>query len=114
MKIKFAYTDPLQLSETLQEYGQVTRITQLESGEGSYSMSHQKSSGMAIAEISASKPLLYEGWGTSWSVDFNWITPMRKANYPFGYCEGFDMNDNSLGGFNTFHFQSRRVMGEVF
>ena len=58
---------------------------------------------MAIAEISASKPLLYEGWGTSWSVDFNWITPMRKANYPFGYCEGFDMNDNSLGGFNTFH-----------
>ena len=103
MKIKFAYTDPLQLSETLQEYGQVTRITQLESGEGSYSMSHQKSTGMAIAEISASKPLLYEGWGTSWSVDFNWITPIRKANSPFGYCEGFDMNDNSLGGFNTFH-----------
>ena len=103
MNIKFSYTDPLQLSETLQEYGQVTKITQLESGEGSYSMAHQKSSGIAIAEISASKPLLYEGWGTSWSVDFNWITSTRKANYPFGYCEGFDMNDNSLGGFNTFH-----------
>ena len=103
MKIKFAYTDPLQLSETLQEYGQVTRITQLESGEGSYSMAHKNSSSMAIAEISASKPLLYEGWGTSWSVDFNWITPMRKATYPFGYCEGFSMNDNSLGGLNTFN-----------
>ena len=103
MNIKFSYTDPLQLSETLQEYGQAIRITQLENGEGSYSMAHTKSSCMAIAEISASKPLLYEGWGTSWSVDFNWITPMRKANYPFGYCEGFDMNDNSLGGFNTFH-----------
>ena len=36
MKLQFAYTDPLQLSETLQAYGQVTRITQLESGEGSY------------------------------------------------------------------------------
>ena len=103
MNIKFSYTDPLQLSETLQEYGQVTKITQLESGEGSYSMAHQKSSGMAIAEISASKPLLYEGWGTSWSVDFNWITPIRKVNHPFGYCEGFAMNNNSLGGFNTFY-----------
>lgn len=103
MNIKFAYTDPLQLSEILHEYGQVTRITQLESGEGSYSMAHKKSSCMAIAEISASKPLLYEGWGTDWSVDFNWITPMRKANYPFGYCEGFDMSDNSIGGLNTFH-----------
>jgi AraC-like DNA-binding protein len=103
MKIKFAYSDPMQLSETLQEYGQVTRITQLESGEGNYSMAHKKSSCMAIAEISASKPLLYEGWGTSWSVDFNWITPMSKANHPFGYCEGFDMNHNSLGGFNTLH-----------
>ena len=83
MKIKFAYTDPLQLSETLQEYGQVTRITQLESGEGSYSMAHKSSSIMAIAEIRASKPLLYEGWGTSWSVDFNWITPMTSCSSIF-------------------------------
>lgn len=103
MKIQIAYSDPLQLSETLQEYGQETRITQLEAGEGRYSMSHKRSSSMAIAEISASKPLLYEGWGTSWSVDFNWITPIRKANYPFGYCEGYDMKTTSLGGLNTFH-----------
>ena len=112
MKLQLAYTDPLQLSETLQEYGQVTRITQLESGEGSYSMAHKKSSGMAIAEISASKPLLYEGWGTSWSVDFNWITPMRKTKYPFGYCEGYDMKTNSLGGLNTFHTNSGDSWGK--
>ncbi len=49
MNIKFSYTDPLQLSETLQEYGQAIRITQLENGEGSYSMAHTKSSCMAIA-----------------------------------------------------------------
>ncbi len=112
MKLQFAYTDPLQLSETLQAYGQVTRITQLESGEGSYSVSHKKCSSMAIAEISASKPLLYEGWGTSWSVDFNWITPMRKTKYPFGYCEGYDMKTNSLGGLNTFHTNSGDSWGK--
>ena len=112
MKLQFAYTDPLQLSETLQAYGQVTRITQLESGEGSYSVSHKKCSSMAIAEISASKPLLYEGWGTSWSVDFNWITPMRKTKYPFGYCEGYDMKTNSLGGLNTFHTHSGDSWGK--
>lgn len=112
MKLQFAYTDPLQLSETLQAYGQVTRITQLESGEGSYSVSHKKCSSMAIAEISASKPLLYEGWGTSWSVDFNWITPMRKTKYPFGYCEGYDMKTNSLGGLNTFHTDSGDSWGK--
>ena len=80
MNIKFSYTDPLQLSETLQKYDQFTRITQLETGEGSYSMAHKKSSCMAIAEISASKPLLYEGWGTTWSIDFNWITPTHQSN----------------------------------
>ena len=102
MKVKFSYTDPLQLSETLQKYDQFTRITQLETGEGSYSMAHERSSGMAIAEISASKPLLYEGWGTGWSVDFNWITPIQTASHPHGYCDGFDMSDNSLGGLTTF------------
>ena len=101
MKISLAYEDPLQLSETLQELGQVTRITQLENGEGQYTMAHKRSSGIAIAEISATKPLLYEGWGTDWSVDFNWITPKHKSSTPFGYCEGYEMSPNSIGGLNT-------------
>ncbi len=100
MKLSLSYTDPNQLSETLQELDQVTRITQLELGEGTYVMSHQKSTNLAIAEISATKTLLYEGWGTDWSVDFNWITPHHKTNH-FGYCEGYEMRAHSIAGFNT-------------
>lgn len=102
MKLSLSYTDPNQLSETLQELDQVTRITQLELGEGTYVMAHQKSTNLAIAEISATKALLYEGWGTDWSVDFNWITPHHKVNH-FGFCEGYEMRPNSIAGFSTFN-----------
>jgi AraC-like DNA-binding protein len=101
MKLSLSYKDPLQLSETLAELGQNTRITQLDLGEGAYSMSHAMSSGVSIAEIKASKTLLYEGWGTDWSVDFNWITPIKATTDPFGYCEGYEMHSNSIGGLNT-------------
>ncbi len=101
MKLSLSYKDPLQLSETLAELGQNTRITQLDLGEGTYSMSHAMSSGVSIAEIKASKTLLYEGWGTDWSVDFNWITPIKATTDPFGYCEGYEMHSNSIGGLNT-------------
>ena len=101
MKFTLSYDDPIHLSETLAELGQVTRITQLEVGEGHYSMSHASASGVSIAEIKASKTLLYEGWGTDWSVDFNWITPIKKSQDPYGYCEGYEMNTNSIGGLNT-------------
>ena len=90
MKLSFSYKDPLHLSETLAELGQNTRITQLDLGEGTYSMSHAMSSGVSIAEIKASKTLHYEGWGTDWSVDFNWITPIKSSADPFGYCEGYE------------------------
>ena len=101
MKFTLSYNDPIHLSETLAELGQVTRITQLEAGEGHYSMSHASAPGISIAEIKASKTLLYEGWGTDWSVDFNWITPIKKSQDPFGYCEGYEMKENSIGGLNT-------------
>ena len=103
MKLSLSYTDPIHLSETLAEMGQVTRITQLETGSGAYKMSHNIGSGVSIAEISSSKTLLYEGWGTDWSVDFNWITPKHQTNTPLGYCEGYEMKANSLAGFNTFN-----------
>ena len=61
------------------------------------------SSGVSIAEIKASKTLLYEGWGTDWSVDFNWITPIKDSADPFGFCEGYEMRSNSIGGLNTFN-----------
>ena len=101
MKLSLSYKDPLHLSETLAELGQNTRITQLDLGEGTYSMSHAMSSGVSIAEIKASKTLLYEGWGTDWSVDFNWITPIKSSADPFGYCEGYEMRSNSIGGLDT-------------
>ena len=101
MKLSLSYKDPLHLSETLAELGQNTRITQLDLGEGTYSMSHAMSSGVSIAEIKASKTLLYEGWGTDWSVDFNWITPIKATTDPFGYWEGFEMHSNSIGGLIT-------------
>ena len=101
MKLELSYSDHIQLSESLDELGQTTRITQLEQGNGQYRMSFKKSSGIALAEIHSTQSLLYEGWGTSWSVDFNWITPTTKSNDPFGYCEGYEMKQNSLAGFNT-------------
>ena len=103
MKLSLPYSDPLQLSETLNELGQLTRITQFDSGAGSYSMSHSMASGISIAEIKASKTLLYEGWGTDWSVDFNWITPLKNSVAPMGLCEGYEMKANSIGGLNTYN-----------
>ena len=61
MKFTLSYDDPIHLWEKLAELGQVTRIAQLEVGEGRYSMSHASTSGASIAEIKASKTLLYEG-----------------------------------------------------
>ncbi len=103
MELSLPYSDPLQISETLNEMGQLTRITQFDSGAGNYSMSHSMASGISIAEIKASKTLLYEGWGTDWSVDFNWITPLKNAPVPLGLCEGYEMKANSLGGLNTYN-----------
>ena len=101
MKFTLSYDDPIHLSETLAELGQVTRITQLEVGKGDYSMSHVSAPGVSIAEIKASKMLLYEGWGTDWSVDFNWVTPLISSQETFGYCEGYEMKANSIGGLQT-------------
>ena len=103
MELSLPYSDPLQISETLNEMGQLTRITQFDSGAGNYSMTHAMASGISIAEIKASKTLLYEGWGTDWSVDFNWITPLKNSLAPMGICEGYEMKANSLGGLNTYN-----------
>ena len=103
MELSLPYSDPLQISETLNEMGQLTRITQFDSGAGNYSMTHSMASGISIAEIKASKTLLYEGWGTDWSVDFNWITPLKNSLAPMGICEGYEMKANSLGGLNTYN-----------
>ena len=84
-KLSLSYKDPLHLSETLSELGQHTRITQLDRGEGTYSMSHSIASGVSIAEIKASKTLLYEGWGTDWSIDFNWITSLKSSADPLNF-----------------------------
>ena len=51
MKLDFAYSDHIQLSESLNELGQTTRFTQLESGEGKYTMSFKQSEGITLAEI---------------------------------------------------------------
>jgi len=103
MELSLPYSDPLQISEILNEMGQLTRITQFDSGAGNYSMTHSMASGISIAEIKASKTLLYEGWGTDWSVDFNWITPLKNSLAPMGICEGYEMKANSLGGLNTYN-----------
>ena len=112
IKLSLSYKDPLHLSETLAELGQQTRITQLDRGEGTYSMSHAIASGVSIAEIKASKTLLYEGWGTDWSIDFNWITPLRSSADPLGYCEGYEMRANSIGGLNTLNSTSASSWGK--
>jgi AraC-like DNA-binding protein len=112
MKLELAYSDHIQLSESLNELGQTTRITQLEPGEGKYKMSFKQSTGIALAEIQSTQPLLYEGWGTSWSVDFNWITPNCQLNDTFGYCDGYEMNEGSLGGFNTLNTSPGNSWGQ--
>lgn len=112
MKFSLSYKDPLHLSETLSELGQNTRITQLDCGEGTYSMSHAMSSGVSIAEIKASKTLLYEGWGTDWSIDFNWITPLTKSANPLGYCEGYEMHPSSIGGLSTINSKPGNSWGK--
>ena len=112
MKFSLSYKDPLHLSETLSELGQNTRITQLDCGEGTYSMSHAMSSGVSIAEIKASKTLLYEGWGTDWSIDFNWITPLSKSTDPLGYCEGYEMHPSSIGGLSTINSKPGNSWGK--
>ena len=58
MKLELAYSDHIQLSESLNELGQTTRITQLEEGEGKYMMSFKQSAGIALAEIQSTQPLL--------------------------------------------------------
>jgi hypothetical protein len=50
MKLELAYSDHIQLSESLNELGQTTRITQLEPGEGKYTMSFKQSAGMRAGE----------------------------------------------------------------
>ncbi len=112
IKLSLSYKDPLHLSETLAELGQQTRITQLDRGEGTYSMSHAIASGVSIAEIKASKTLLYEGWGTDWSIDFNWITPLKSSADPLGYCEGYEMRSNSIGGLNTLNSTTASSWGK--
>ncbi len=51
MKLNFCYSDHIQLSESLSELGQKTRITQLDQGDGQYTMSFEQFSGVALAEI---------------------------------------------------------------
>ena len=63
MKTSIEYRDPLELSEELAKLGQLTKITQLEGGSGFYTMQAANANKVALAEISANKTLLYEGWG---------------------------------------------------
>ena len=101
MKASIEYSDPLELSEELAKLGQLTKITQLEGGSGLYTMQAASANKVALAEISANKTLLYEGWGNGITVDFNWVTPKEKNQGTFGYCDGFKMTRNSLAGFGT-------------
>jgi len=101
MKTSIEYRDPLELSEELAKLDQLTKITQLEGGSGLYTMQAASASKVALAEISANKTLLYEGWGNGITIDFNWITPEENSQGTFGYCDGFKMTQNSLAGFGT-------------
>ena len=101
MKASIEYSDPLELSEELAKLGQLTKITQLEGGSGLYTMQAASANKVALAEISANKTLLYEGWGNGITIDFNWVTPKKKNQGTFGYCDGFKMTKNSLAGFDT-------------
>ena len=101
MKASIEYSDPLELSEELAKLGQLTKITQLEGGSGLYTMQAASANKVALAEISANKTLLYEGWGNGITIDFNWVTPKEKNQGTFGYCDGFKMTRTSLAGFGT-------------
>ncbi len=101
MKKSIEYSDPLELSEELAKLGQLTKITQLEGGSGLYTMQAASANKVALAEISANKTLLYEGWGNGITIDFNWITPKESNQVTFGFCDGFQMTKNSLAGFGT-------------
>lgn len=101
MKTSIEYRDQLELSEELAKLGQITKITQLEGGSGFYTMNAVNANKIALAEISANKTLLYEGWGNGITIDFNWITPKVSSQGGFGYCDGLEMTKNSLAGFGT-------------
>ena len=101
MKTTFEFRDPLEISEELAKLGQLTKITQLDGGNGIYTMQAATANKVSLAEISANKTLLYEGWGNGVTIDFNWITPKIDIQDAFGYCDGFKMAKNSLAGFGT-------------
>ena len=101
MKTTFEFRDPLEISEELAKLGQLTKITQLDSGNGIYTMQAATANKVSLAEISANKTLLYEGWGNGVTIDFNWVTPKTDIQDTFGYCDGFKMAENSLAGFGT-------------
>ena len=75
MKTTFEFRDPLEISEELAKLGQLTKITQLDGGNGIYTMQAATANKVSLTEISANKTLLYEGWGNGVTIDFNWITP---------------------------------------
>ena len=112
MKTSIEYRDPLELSEELAKLGQLTKITQLEGGSGFYTMQAANTNKVALAEISANKTLLYEGWGNGITIDFNWITPKANTQGAFGYCDGFKMTKNSLAGFGTINSVPRSAWGK--
>ena len=112
MKTSIEYRDPLELSEELAKLGQLTKITQLEGGSGLYTMQAANTNKVALAEISANKTLLYEGWGNGITIDFNWITPKANTQGAFGYCDGFKMTKNSLAGFGTINSVPRSAWGK--
>tara|TARA_B100002052_G_C15843669_1_gene581395 strand:+ start:489 stop:1466 length:978 start_codon:yes stop_codon:yes gene_type:complete len=112
MKTSFNFSDPLELSEKLSLFGQATRITQLDDGPGTYEISASENKGISLAQISASKTLLYEGWGNGRTVDFNWVTPLSSRFEVYGYCDGYEMRPNSLAGFGTINPSPRNAWGK--
>ncbi len=71
MNKTFDYHDLLKISEELAKLGQFTKITQLDGGNGIYTMQAATANKVSLTEISANKTLLYEGWGNGVTVDFN-------------------------------------------
>ena len=112
MNKTFDYRDPLEISEELAKLGQFTKITQLDGGNGIYTMQAATANKVSLTEISANKTLLYEGWGNGVTVDFNWITPKIDIQDAFGYCDGFKMEKNSLAGFGTINSVAGNAWGK--
>ena len=112
MQLNFDFKDPLEISEQLARLGQHTRITQMENGSGQYDFSFARSDFLSIAQIGSTKTLLYEGWGTNWSIDFNWVVPIKKTNNILGHCDGYEMTSRSLGGLRTNHSNSGDAWGK--